>query len=127
MLSTSYLEAVTIQPAATQPSRWSGSLTLNQSALWPMIWSSVPYLTWSSTLAAIDGLLRTLAASTATTARFCGSEVTRVMPTPDWTTVLGSLTSAAQKLVALKSWVILMWPVTVVVAPGARSPPRPQR
>ena len=28
-----YRAAVTIQPAATQPSRWSGSLILNQSAL----------------------------------------------------------------------------------------------
>ena len=62
----------------------------------------------SMTLEAIDGPLRTFAASTATMARFSGSDVTSVMPTPVWTIVLGSLTSAAQKLVVLKSWVILI-------------------
>ena len=46
--------------------------------------------------------------SSATMARFSGSEVRSVMPTPVWTIVRGSLTSAAQKLVALKSWVTLM-------------------
>src|SRR5215471_7558928 len=79
------------------------------------------------TLDAIDGPLRALAASTATTATFSGIDVTSVIPTPVWTTRAGSSTTAAQKLVGLKSEVSLIWPVTVVVAPGARSPPSPQR
>src|SRR5438477_13053051 len=81
----------------------------------------------SITVDAIDGLLRTLAASTATTARFSGLEVTSVMPAPFWTILAGSSTIAAQKFVGLKSWVTLIDPETVVLAPGARSPPKPQR
>ena len=58
---------------------------------------------------------------------FAGMAVTKVMPTPFWTIFAGSSTTAAQKLVALKSAVSLIWPVTVVLTPGARSAPSPHR
>jgi hypothetical protein len=53
-----------------------------------------------------------------------GSGVIIVMRTPALT-MFGSLTSVAQKLVALNSEVIWIRPVMVLVTPGAGSRPRP--